>query len=124
MSAGPPSDVSPRLRPVPDRLTASTLEARLRERLRCLELRITDDSHLHAGHAGAQGGAAHFTVQLLSADFEGLKRLARHRLIYDAVSDWIPDRIHALVIDARAPSELATAASPLAPSHSSPTKDR
>ncbi len=78
---------------------------RLRERFDCLELRITDDSHLHAGHAGAQGGAAHFTVHLLSTDFDGLSRVARHRLVYDALSDWIPARIHALVIDARAPSD-------------------
>ncbi|HEY5633854.1 MAG TPA: BolA family protein [Burkholderiaceae bacterium] len=64
---------------------------------------VIDESHLHAGHAGAQGGAGHFRVRIASARFEGLAPLARHRLVYDSVRDWMPDRIHALSIDARIP---------------------
>jgi BolA protein len=87
------------------RLSAADLEARLRERLQIQALSIEDDSHKHAGHAGAQGGAAHFSVRLISERFIGLSRVARHRLVYDAVSDWMPDRLHALAIDARTPTE-------------------
>ena len=64
---------------------------------------VIDESHLHAGHAGAQGGAGHFRVRIASARFVGLAPLARHRLVYDSVRDWMPDRIHALSIDARLP---------------------
>lgn len=96
-------------RPAPSastqRLSAADLEARLRERLQIQALSIDDDSHKHAGHAGAQGGAAHFSVRLISERFIGLSRVARHRLVYDAVSDWMPDRLHALAIDARTPTE-------------------
>ena len=102
------------------RLTADEVEARLRTRLRCAQIQVTDDSHLHAGHAGAQGGAAHFTVRLQSPDFTGLSRLARHRLVYDAVSDWMPERIHALVIDARSPTDP----DPALVDHAPPPHDR
>lgn len=69
------------------------------------EIDLVDDSHRHVGHAGAAGGAGHFTVRIVSARFEGLRTVARHRLVYDAVRDWMPDRIHALAIDARAPRD-------------------
>ena len=49
------------------------------------------------------GGAGHFRVRIASARFVGLAPLARHRLVYDSVRDWMPDRIHALSIDARIP---------------------
>lgn len=94
------------LKPV-ERLAASDLEARIRSRIRCLSLSLTDDSHKHAGHAGAAGGAAHFSVRLVSDDFVGLSRVARHRLVYDAVADWMPHRLHALIIDARTASEAS-----------------
>ncbi|HEY4541847.1 MAG TPA: BolA family protein [Noviherbaspirillum sp.] len=71
-----------------------------------LECRLDDDSHLHVGHAGAAGGAGHYRVHLVSASFEGLGRLARHRLVYDALRDMMQDEIHALNISAVAPSEL------------------
>jgi BolA protein len=79
----------------------------LNARLSCVSLELVDDSHKHAGHAGAAGGAAHFSVRIISDDFSGLGRVARHRLVYDAVADWMPHRLHALVIDARTPSEAA-----------------
>ena len=67
-------------------------------------LEVQDDSHLHAGHAGAREGR-HFTVRIISARFEGLSRVARHRLVYDALHSLIPRGIHALAIEARAPGE-------------------
>lgn len=79
------------------------LQALMVERLRTLEpteLRITDDSHKHAGHAGAQGGARHYSVRIASPRFEGLGTLARHRLVYDCVRDLMPHPIHALAITA------------------------
>lgn len=68
-------------------------------------IEVTDDSHLHAGHAGAAGGGGHFSVRVVSERFAGRATLARHRLVYDAVRDWMPDRIHALAIVARLPAE-------------------
>jgi BolA family transcriptional regulator, general stress-responsive regulator len=67
-----------------------------------LEIEVEDDSHLHAGHAGAREGG-HYTVRLCSARFAGLSRVARHRLVYDALGPLLPQGIHALAIDARAP---------------------
>ena len=69
----------------------------------CLE--ITDDSHLHAGHAGAASGGGHFSVSIVSSRFKGCSTLARHRLVYEAVSDMMPGEIHALSIRARTPDE-------------------
>lgn len=68
-------------------------------------IELTDDSHLHAGHAGARGGAGHYTVRIVSARFESLGRLARHRLVYHPVQTWMPHRVHALSITAVTPSE-------------------
>ena len=70
-------------------------------------IELTDESHLHAGHAGAQGGAGHFRVRVVASAFVGLSTVARHRLVYDSVRDWMPDRIHALAIVARTPDEAA-----------------
>jgi BolA protein len=85
-------------------VSATDIEAALRAALAPIELRITDDSHLHAGHAGAREGR-HFSVQIASPRFAGLSRLARHRLVYDAVARLMPLGIHALAIDARAPDD-------------------
>jgi BolA protein len=71
------------------------------------EIGLQDDSALHAGHVGASGGAGHYTVRIVSARFDGVSTVARHRLVYDAVRDWMPHRIHALVIVARSPHEGA-----------------
>jgi BolA protein len=68
---------------------------------------VADDSHLHAGHAGAAGGAGHYRVRIVSSRFEGASTVARHRVVYDAVRDWMPQRVHALVIEARTPAEAA-----------------
>jgi BolA family transcriptional regulator, general stress-responsive regulator len=75
-------------------------------------IEVVDDSHLHVGHAGAAGGAGHFTVRIVSERFAGRTPLARHRLVYDAVGDWIPHRVHALVIFARTPADASAAVPP------------
>ncbi len=68
---------------------------------------IDDESHLHAGHAGAASGGGHFKLTLVSPAFDGLNRLARHRLIYAALDRHIPAEIHALTIEAHSPAEAA-----------------
>lgn len=73
--------------------------------LQPLQLEIVDDSHRHAGHAGAREGG-HYRVSLVSAAFTGKNTMARHRLVYEAAGDLMRGRIHALVIQARAPDEV------------------
>ena len=67
-------------------------------------LEVQDDSHLHAGHAGAREGR-HFSVRIVSSRFNSLSRVARHRLVYDSLRSLIPRGIHALAIEARTPDE-------------------
>jgi BolA protein len=83
-------------------VSATEIEATLRAALGPDALSVVDDSHLHAGHAGAREGR-HFSVTITSARFEGLGRVGRHRLVYDALQTLMPRGIHALAIDARAP---------------------
>lgn len=85
-------------------VTAQQIDAALRAALAPSALEVQDDSQQHAGHAGAREGR-HFSVRLTSERFNGLSRLARHRLVYDSLHDLIPRGIHALAIDARAPGE-------------------
>lgn len=68
-------------------------------------LQIDDDSHLHAGHAGARSGRGHYRVEIVSARFAGLSLLARHRAVYDALGELMNTDIHALSIRAHAPDE-------------------
>ena len=85
-------------------ISAAEIDAAVRAALEPLKLEVVDDSHLHAGHAGAREGR-HFTVRITSARFNGLSRVARHRLIYDALQLLIPRGIHALAIEAHAPDD-------------------
>jgi BolA protein len=87
-------------------MTAAELQAALQAALAPQALEVHDDSHLHAGHAGAREGR-HFSVHIVAARFEGLSRVARHRLVYDALQGLADRGIHALAIDARAPGEAA-----------------
>lgn len=68
-------------------------------------IHVADDSHQHAGHAGARGGQGHFSVDIVSAAFSGKLPLARHRLVYAALDEMMQADIHALSIRARAPGE-------------------
>ncbi|QRM19288.1 BolA/IbaG family iron-sulfur metabolism protein [Dechloromonas sp. TW-R-39-2] len=80
----------------------------LRERLASLQplsIEIEDESHRHAGHAGAKDGG-HYQVTIVSSAFSGKNTVARHRLVYDAAGDLMRGRIHALGIHAFAPGEV------------------
>jgi BolA protein len=81
------------------------LAARLEEGLRPDHLEVIDDSHRHAGHAGAADGRGHFTALIVSQRFAGLGTLQRHKLVYEVVGDMMTTDIHALSIQALAPGE-------------------
>ncbi len=83
---------------------SSRIEALLREALAPSQIEVQDDSHLHAGHAGAREGG-HYTVRLRSARFAGLSRVARHRLVYDSLGNLQALGVHALALDTRTPDE-------------------
>jgi BolA protein len=85
-------------------VTAQQVRDALQAALSPEHLEVIDDSHLHAGHAGAREGR-HFTVRVVSARFNGLSRLARHRLVYDCLDVLIARGIHALAIEARTPGD-------------------
>ena len=82
---------------------AKRIEQLLRERLAATEVLVVDESHLHHGHAGAQGGAGHFRVTVVSPRFAGLSLVAAQRLVYEAVGEMMTGDIHALAITTRAP---------------------
>ena len=86
---------------------AAALRERLASAFEPLALDIRDDSAAHHGHAGAAGGG-HYAVRVVSARFAGLPLLARHRLVYTAVTDLLQNGIHALAIDALSPSEITS----------------
>ncbi|WP_374609355.1 BolA family protein [Thermomonas sp.] len=81
------------------------IRALLTEALAPQSLDVADDSHKHAGHAGARGGQGHFGVDIVSSAFAGKLPLARHRLVYAALGDMMQTDIHALSIRARTPGE-------------------
>lgn len=80
-------------------MTAAEIEARLRETLEPQRLEVIDDSHRHAGHAGAREGR-HYTVRISSPRFAGLSRVAMHRLVYDSLGPLAAQGVHALAIEA------------------------
>ena len=87
---------------------AALIEARLTAALAPVEsIRISDDSAQHAGHAGAAAGG-HFSVTIVTAAFAGKPRVARHRMVYDALADAMQRGIHALAITAYTPEEFAS----------------
>jgi BolA protein len=88
-------------------VSAETI-ALLRQRLAVLQpesITIDDDSHRHAGHAGAREGG-HYQLQIVAQAFAGKSTIARHRMIYDAAGDLMRGRIHALSIRAEVPGEV------------------
>lgn len=83
--------------------------AALRERLASLQplsLQIEDESHRHAGHAGAASGGGHFCLEIVASCFAGKNTVARHRMIYDAAGELMRGPIHALSIRAKTPEEV------------------
>lgn len=86
------------------------IDARLRAALAPAALEITDESHLHAGHAGARPeGETHFRVHVVSEKFEGLSRVERQRLVYDALREEMDNPIHALALKTLTPGEAKEA---------------
>lgn len=85
---------------------ADRIREKLTSGLKPLSLEITDDSHRHAGHAGARpGGESHFTVAVVSGAFEGLSRVERQRLVYGLLAEELAGPVHALALRTIAPSE-------------------
>jgi BolA protein len=82
------------------------IEVKLRAALKPESLDLIDDSHKHAGHAGARGGAGHFDLTIVSEKFSGVNTVGRHRLIYEALAEMMPGEIHALSIKAFSPEEI------------------
>jgi BolA protein len=80
----------------------------LRNAFQVQSLVIDDESHLHAGHAGAASGGGHFRLEIVAPEFKGLNLVARHRAVYAALNRHIPKEIHALTIVALAPEEVST----------------
>ncbi len=81
------------------------IRERLSAQLQPGSLDIIDESHLHAGHAGAASGAGHFAITIISDEFNGKSLIERHRLVYLAVDDLMRTEIHALSIQALATEE-------------------
>ena len=81
--------------------TAAAIEARLQSVLQPTALQVVDESADHAGHAGAnaEGAGTHFRVRVASPLFAGKSRVARHRLVYDALQKFIDQGLHALAIE-------------------------
>lgn len=87
---------------------AERISAQLRSALHTQAVELIDDSHLHVGHAGARDGKGHFRVRVISQDFEGLRTVQRHQLVYRSLGDLMQTDIHALGISALTPAEAAT----------------
>ena len=84
------------------------IQALLQSALTPAECVVDDESHLHAGHAGAASGGGHYRLRLVSAHFEGLNKVARHRLVYDALQEMMRQEIHALAMTLLTPGEAAS----------------
>ena len=92
--------------PIMNAPTAQQLELRLQQTLEPVTLEVWDESAAHHGHAGANGtgSGTHFRVRITSHLFTGKSPVSRHRLVYDALQDFIDQGLHALAIEAKVPS--------------------
>lgn len=89
---------------------AETIREKLTLALEPDRLEVVDESHLHAGHAGArEGGESHFRLYVVSGAFEGLSRVARQRLVNDVLREELARPIHALAMKTMTPEESANA---------------
>jgi BolA protein len=85
---------------------AETIRQKLTERFAPTRLAVIDESHRHAGHTGARPeGETHFAVTITSAGFSGLSRVARQRLVYDALKQELASGVHALSLATLTPDE-------------------
>ncbi len=81
----------------------------MRDRLASLNpvsIDIIDESHKHAGHAGARDGGGHYLLKIITPKFAGIATMARHRMIYSALGEMMKREIHALNIQAKTPDEV------------------
>ena len=83
----------------------TTIEQLLVDAFAPQDMLVKDQSRLHAGHAGAKEGKGHFDVTIVSEKFDGVNRIGRHRLVYDALGAFMESDIHALRINAFSPAE-------------------
>ena len=85
---------------------ADTIRRKLTERFAPVRLELVDESERHAGHAGARPeGETHFALTIVSAAFAGMSRVARQRLVYEALAAELASRVHALSLTTRTPEE-------------------
>jgi BolA protein len=85
---------------------AERIENLLRERFAPVDYALVDESQRHEGHAGARpGGETHYRLRLVSAAFDGLSRVARQRLVYQALHEEFDTGLHALSLDLKTPAE-------------------
>ena len=82
-----------------------SLETKLRTSLGATHVEVIDESHLHAGHAGARDGGRHFRAVIVSEKFEGLSRVRSQQLVYQSVEEWMGKEIHALSMKTFTPDE-------------------
>ncbi|MCC3303474.1 BolA family protein [Sneathiella sp. HT1-7] len=81
---------------------AATIENKLKEAFSPTSLVVVDESHLHAGHAGARPqGESHFRVEITAEKFKGMSRVASQRAVYDVLSEELKTDIHALALNVR-----------------------
>jgi BolA family transcriptional regulator, general stress-responsive regulator len=86
----------------------SRIEEKLKSTFNPVTLTVVDESHLHAGHAGAMpGGETHFRVTIVASAFSGKNRVERHRMINEALAEEFLGRLHALALHATAPEETS-----------------
>jgi BolA protein len=86
-----------------------TVQERIEQKLAALNpesVQLSDDSAQHVGHEGARGGGGHYRVMIVAAAFSGKSAQERHRMVYGALAEMLPDEIHALSIQAYAPEEI------------------
>ena len=83
------------------RTVADRMAQQLQDRLQTTALEVIDESSAHAGHAGANGSGygTHFRIRIASPFFTGKTRVARHRLVYDALQEFIAEGVHAIAIE-------------------------
>jgi BolA protein len=94
---------------LPREARAAEIRARLEAALAPVALEVIDESHKHAGHAGARDGRGHFAVVVTAGAFAGQGPIARHRAVYAALGELMQTDIHALSIDAKTPAERGLA---------------
>lgn len=85
----------------------AAIRERLQAELHASAIDVLDDSHLHAGHAGARDGKGHYRVRVVAEAFRGLRAVQRHQLVYRSLGELMQTDIHALGVDALTPDEAA-----------------